>query len=365
MEFAVKLRILTAMAAVMTPLAAHTAPDPRDVYTLPVTVAPMPLNLSMTGTIAATQTTTAAFGTGGLIIEINVEVGDIVSAGDVLARLDPTQQTEAVRIAEASLTAAEASRTTFAAAFARQQSLLENGNTTRASYDSAYQSMVSATSARDNAQAQLAKARQALSDTIITASSDGIVTARGADIGQVVPAAQSVLSLAGVTGREAIFYAPDSYDLSHIVGKTITLATLDLPGRLFTATLSEVAPNVDPQLGSIRVKASISDTVAAQLSIGDAVIGALYEEVPDFPGHIGITIPWSALSADQSGPAVWLIEAGATQVSLHSVSVISYETATVLLEPTLPQGARVVTVGAQFLFPGQDVRDLGDPPQEP
>ncbi|ARO13703.1 secretion protein HlyD [Ketogulonicigenium robustum] len=362
---------LPASALIFTVICASLPPAPlaamdeailRSVYSVSAQTRPLPALISMTGTIGATNAVTAAFGTGGRIIQIDVGIGDVVAAGQVLAKLDPTQQTEQLRIAEASLAAANATLETVTASYQRQQALLENGNTTRAAYEEAYQSLVSATSARDNASAQLAKAQQALNDTTLLASEDAIVTARDAEVGQVVAAAQNVLELANVSGREAIFYAPDVIDLTGLQGLGVMITPIGVPDSRYQAEITEISPYVDAQVGSIRVKARLVNPAGQQLPIGDAVIGTIDAGALNIYPHQGIVVPWSSLSADVNGPAVWTIDPADNRVTLQPVEIISYTSDQVLLQPTLPATSRIVTEGIQFLYAGQQVDDLGDAP---
>ena len=69
-----------------------------------------------TGEIRARYDTALGFLVGGRIIERSAEVGKIVKAGDVLARLDEEVQRANVNGAEASLTGAEAAQTQAASA---------------------------------------------------------------------------------------------------------------------------------------------------------------------------------------------------------------------------------------------------------
>ena len=92
---------------------------------------------TITGDIQARVQTDLSFRVGGKITERLVDVGDTVKADQVLARLDPQDQRNAVRSAEAAAEAAQAQVKLSAANLWRQQQLLPKGYTSRSEYDSA------------------------------------------------------------------------------------------------------------------------------------------------------------------------------------------------------------------------------------
>ena len=140
---------------------------------------------------------------------MTVEVGDEVAAGDLLARVDPTQPRAALVAAEAQTAAAEATLTQARQARERAAGLTARGAATQAALDAATQALLTAQSTLEQAQAQKAKAEQTMRDTEIHAPVAGIVTARDAEPGQVIGAAQTVLTLARAGQRLAVFHLPD------------------------------------------------------------------------------------------------------------------------------------------------------------
>ena len=76
------------------------------------------------------------------MIERPVNVGDVVKAGQVVARLDPQNQQNALRSAQANLASAEAVLTQARLTFGRQQKLLKDGWTTTRQFDEAQQALL-------------------------------------------------------------------------------------------------------------------------------------------------------------------------------------------------------------------------------
>ena len=105
------------------------------------------------------------------MIERPVHVGDVLAAGQVVARLDPQIQQNALRSAEANLASIEAVLTQARLTFSRQQELLKDGWTTRANFDEAQQKLLTA-------QAQVDSARGAGADRAGAAELHGFVRRR-------------------------------------------------------------------------------------------------------------------------------------------------------------------------------------------
>jgi multidrug efflux pump subunit AcrA (membrane-fusion protein) len=73
-----------------------------------------------------------------------------------------------------------------------------------------------------------------------------------------------------------------------------------------------------------------------------------------------MVLPWSALTADPRGPAVWVVDPRTHAVSLRRIAVETYETNAVVVGSGLTVGERVVTDGGKMLRPAQIVTYDGD-----
>jgi len=308
---------------------------------------------SLTGTIGAVDSYAAGFRDGGRVIEVAVDVGDRVTAGEVLARIDPATADAAFRSAEASLEAADAVLVQARQARDRAEGLLRAGNGTQADLDSATQAFLTAQSSRDQAGAQLATARRADEDTTLTALEDAVVTARDAEPGQVVGAGQSVVTLANRDRREAVFLTPNYAILDSFLGKPVDIASLDGTHRV-TAPLSEIAPLVADN-GTVTVKVALSGAAADQFTLGQPVTGSVVVAQPP-----QVVVPWMALSALGNSPAVWLVDPADMTVHLQPVKIASYDDAGMDISGGLKVGDLVVGRGAHLLYPGRKVKAVGE-----
>ncbi|MDQ7776237.1 efflux RND transporter periplasmic adaptor subunit [Paracoccus aminovorans] len=304
---------------------------------------------ALTGTIAAKDSVDIGFRLGGRVTEVLVREGDRVAEGQPLARTDPLQQEQALQVARAAVVAAEASEAQARQALERADAMLRRGVGTRAAFDAASQGLSAATGALTQARATLGQAERALEDTVIRAPSDAIVTARQAEPGQIVGAAQAVISLASATGREAVFLTPDTPLLRDAIGAPVSLNGIDFPELRMQARVTEIAPLVDPATGSVTVRAEIEDAPVSTSLLGAAVRGAVH-----FPAGTGIAVPWTALTAAGGQPAVWLVDAE-HRARLAPVRIERFINGTVILAEGVEPGQIVVGAGSQMLYPGRQV----------
>ena len=140
-----------------------------------VVVQPQPATAlvdSYPGEVRARYEPELAFRIAGKVSKRMVDVGDRVTANQVLARLDPKDLQTNVDSAQAQVVAEQARVTQMAAAFVRQEKLLPKGYTSQSEYDSAKAALLSSKSALVAAQAQLANARDQLSYAALVA--DGV-----------------------------------------------------------------------------------------------------------------------------------------------------------------------------------------------
>lgn len=312
--------------------------------------------VTLTGDVQARVQTELSFRVGGKIIQRMVDVGDRVSARQVLARLDPKDLQTNVDSAQAQVVAEQARVKQTAAAFVRQQKLLPKGYTSQSEYDAAQAALRSSQSALAAAQAQLANAREQLSYTALIADAPGVITARQAEVGQVMQATVPVFSLARDGERDAVFNVYESLLVEPPTDKTVEVSLLDNPQIKTTGTVREITPAVSAQTGTVQVKVTLSELPAGM------ELGSVVSATAKVPGKSAVALPWSALTKNLSDPAVWLVD-GDGKAQLHTVKVARYLTGKVIISEGLNGGENVVTAGGQLLHPGMLVEIAAKPVQ--
>ncbi len=303
----------------------------------------------LTGEIRARVESDLGFRFAGQIASRLADVGDRVEAGQVLAALDSTRQTADVSAATARVQSAQAQLTQAQAAFERQKALLVKGFTTQSNFDDAQLQMQTAQASLETAQADLGTARDSLGNTQLRADATGIITARNAEVGQVVQAAQAVFTLAKDGPRDAVFEVYESLLTAPPDQNQVEIMLLSNPAVKAVGTVREAAPAIDPNTGTIRVKIGV-DATPPEMQLGSAVSG-----VGRFHKRDLFDLPWTAFFVANDKPAVWVVDPKSNAASTREVEVDSYQTRRLLLASGLSDGDMVVTAGVQLLRAGQVV----------
>jgi RND family efflux transporter MFP subunit len=197
--------------------------------------------------------------------------------------------------------------------------------------------------------AELGRTREALGDTELRAGAAGVITARSLELGQVVQAAQSVFSLAQDGERDAIFDVPESMFFADVEHSHVSLALVSDAHVSASGYLREISPAVDPKSSAVRVKVAIQNPPPA-MTLGNAIAGTAGTK-----STAEITLPWTALTAAGSKPAVWIVDPKTNTASLKPVTVGAYEAGAVLIKHGIEPGDRVVIDGGKLLSSGQPV----------
>jgi membrane fusion protein, multidrug efflux system len=312
-------------------------------------------SVTLTGEVQARVRADLSFRVSGRVLARFVDVGAHVEAGEVLALIDPAEQDADLDAATAAVVAAESQARVAQTNFERKKTLLASGFTTRVAFDRAQEELTSAEGSLEAAKAQLGTAKDAVGYTKLRADAAGVITARTIEVGQVVQAGQAAFTLARDGDRDAVFDVHESIFFSEFDGDQVALKLVSDPGVTAVGRVREVSPAIDAKSATVRVKVAIQDPPAA-MALGSAVAGSAKAKPA-----AKITLPWTALMASGSQPAVWVVDPATRTVSLKPVTVEGYDAAAVLIKAGIEPGERVVTDGGKLLSSGQPVTFAGDP----
>src|SRR5262249_24966090 len=142
----------------------------------------------------------------------------------------------------------------------RSRQLLANGYTTRSLYDSAVKNLRSAEARLNQAKAPMDMAKDQVEYSELRAEFDGVVTAVGAEIGQVVNSGVMIVRLARSNEKDAVFAIAESAFQN---GKPnderpeIAVQLLSSPGVITEGTVREISPIADPVTRTYLVKVTL------------------------------------------------------------------------------------------------------------
>ncbi|MDO8350886.1 MAG: efflux RND transporter periplasmic adaptor subunit [Gallionella sp.] len=340
--------LLIALAATLTACSEETAPPvkvERPALTQVVGALAEAGGNWYSGEIRARHEVTLGFRLSGKIVERRVEAGTQVKAGQVLARLDPTDAVLQTGAAQAQYQLAESEAV-------RYRELRSKGFVSQSTLDAKEAALQAAA-----AQAGLARNQSAY--TTLRAEQAGVIAATLAEAGQVVNAGQPVLRLAQDGALEVAIAIPEAQFAQRKVGEAAEVVLLAGDGVPLTGRLRELSAVADP--ASRTYPARVSFSVAP----GQAALGMTARV--RFAGQKQTTsdwlIPHSAIYQQGNQTAVWVVGKDRS-VSLRQVKIAAYRDGGAVIVGGLVAGERIVSAGVHRLTAGEKIRliDAGSAP---
>jgi len=334
----------------------------KPVFVTTVTASSSVQTRAFTAVVRARVETELGFRTGGKVVERLVEVGDVVKAGQPLARLDPADYRLAASAASDQVQAASVDAQQAVSDEARFRRLLADGSVGAADHERQKARADAAAARLDQARRQLEVARNREGYATLVAPYAGVVTALRFERGQVVAEGQAVLSLARDGEREVIADLPEEW-ISRVRTLTATATPWHDAKSPAPLVLREVSPLASAQGRTFRVRyaaAPQSRASVTALPLGSTV--QLNLTAPPSTGAAATVLPVTALVKASGAAGVWVLNAKGSGLVFTPVQVVGADDASVQVTG-LAAGSRVVSVGAQKLDAGMTVRAVDRSPE--
>ncbi len=355
--------LATVAAALLAACSEPAAPVAvvKPVFVTTVTQAASSQTRSFTAVVRARVETDLGFRAGGKVVDRLVEVGDVVKAGQALARLDPVDYQLAERAAADQVQAASVDAQQAASDETRLRRLLTDGSVGAADHERQKARADAAAARLEQARRQLDLARNREGYTSLLAPYAGVITALRFERGQVVAEGQPVLSIAREGEREIVADLPEEW-----VGRVRGLAASAAPWHDTTPALRlvlrELSPVAHAQARTFRVRyaaAPQSRAAVAALPLGSTLQLNLSGQTA---GPAAAILPVTALVKASGSAGVWVLNAKGSGLVFNPVQVLRVDDTSVHVSG-LALGSRVVSVGAQKLDAGIAVRAIERAPE--
>lgn len=307
------------------------------------------------GEVRGRYETTLAFQVGGKIISRKVELGSVVSPGDVLMELDPKDIQQTVNISAAQTYSAQSQLNLAAGNLERYRKLYEQGAVSRAQYDNYQNAYDAAVAAVRQASAQYAQGSNQLGYSVLTADAPGVISGINVEAGQVVSAGQPVAVLVQDGEREIEINVPENRIDEVRKIQQVRVTFWALPSVAANGRIREISPVADKVSRTYKVRITLTNP-PAEIKLGMTASVAMSDGGSDN----NLYIPLAAIYQNGNMPCVWVINNGTA--TLRPIQVGAFGDGKIQVTSGLGDGETIVTAGVHKLREGQKVRAEGDLP---
>lgn len=286
-------------------------------------------------------------GTGGRVVQVLVDAGSWVRAGQTLAVVDRSVQAQQANQLAAQVEAARANAALAQSNYDRAIALQGRGFVSKAEIDSKKATRDAAFAQVRVAQAQLAGTRAEIGRLNIVAPTAGLILARNVEVGQIVSPGSGALFRLAEGGQMEMRAQLSQQDLSYAhVGMPAKVTPVGADHSV-TGTVWQVAPVIDPQtrLGDVRISVPYDSSMRPG-GFAEAQITAGTTTAP--------LLPQSAVLSDDKGNYVYIIN-GRNEVERRDIQIGTVNDNGVTIGSGLSGSERVVLSAGPFLNPGQKV----------
>ena len=304
------------------------------------------------GDVRAREESPLSFRVGGKLIQRNVDVGDHVRAGQVLATLDHGDLQAQARAAQAQLAAAEAELGRARADLARFAKLANDQLVSRSTLDAQNAAATAAQGQVNAARADVEVARNQAAYSQLRATRDGVIAGRQAEAGQVVAAGQSVFTLAADGVREIAFALPETMVANVKAGQPVQVEAWSRPGQRWNGRIREISPAADPASRTFAARVTV-DAPAGAIDLGQSARVYLPGN-----GNGGLSVPIAALQRENGKASVFVVDVKSSTAKLRPVRIGAFGEDRVPVQGGLDAGEWIVAAGGHLLRDGQKVQPV-------
>lgn len=306
-------------------------------------------SISATGSLAARiEMPVGVVGEGGMVTRVLVQPGDWVRAGQVLASVERSVQTQQGRSLAAQVEVARADAKLAQAQLDRAKALVGRGFISAADIDQRTANRDAAQARVDVAIAQLKEQQARTGRLDIRAPDAGLVLTRSVEPGQIVGAGAAVLFRLAKGGEIEMRAQMSEADLLNVRPGNSAVVTPIGGTRGFAGRVWQVSPVVDPQTrqGIARIALSY-DPALRPGGFASALVTSGSGSAP--------LLPESAIQSDSKGSFVYVINAK-NQVERRDVTIGQVSDEGAAVTSGITGAEKIVTSAGAFLTPGQKVK---------
>jgi multidrug efflux system membrane fusion protein len=305
------------------------------------------------GEVRARFETALSFRVAGKLITRNVDTGDRVRKGQLLAKLDPSDYRLATQNIKAQLISAKADRDFSKDDFGRYRELFAENVISQPELDRHQTVYITAQQKVEALEAQLGEAGNQLAYSDLLADRDGVITALDVEAGQVVAPGQAVIKLAQLDEKEIHIDIHEHRVAGVKLNQQVSVSVWTDGDKRIKARIREIAAAADPVSRTYLAKAVLLE------GREDARLGMTATVWIPSEASSSLAIPLSAVFTPQNRPGqpcVWLVDEDKATVKTMPIQVGDTLPGEQVAVNGLNPGQLVVSAGVNRLGEGQAVR---------
>ena len=311
---------------------------------------------SFSGTSKSSRESRLSFKVSGTVINAPVQIGQRLSAGDLIAAIDPASYVLQAQQAQATLVEVQANDRRARANYERTKGLYANDNASLNDLESARAQAESAGAVVGAASKALEIARLNISYTKLTVDTECSIASLDIEVNENVASGQQVAVVSCGDAFEVTLDLPESLIGSVDETTPVSLYFGSIPGQEFSGIVSEVAVALAAGSAAFPVVIRIAESHPSLRSGLAADVTFQFDSAAD-QGRV--VIPVTAVVKDPNGTFVFIVEPAeiAGEAVVHRRTVILGELSQLGIEVIdgLDVGDRVVTAGVSIIRDGQRV----------
>ncbi len=287
-------------------------------------------------------------GEGGRVVSVLVEPGQWVGAGQTLAVIDRSVQSQEAAQLAASINVARADARLAQQELDRAQALVSRGFVSKADVERRMAARDAANARVQVAQAALGQSRARIGRLDIRAPAGGLVLSRAIEAGQIVGAGSGALFRIAKGGEMEMLAQLPEADLARLATGVPAKVTPVGSTNFFQGQIWQLSPIIDPR--TRQGIARIAIPYNRELRPGGFASAEIHAGSVDAP-----LLPESAVLSDDKGNYVYVVD-DKNQVSRRSIKIGDVSNRGVSIVEGLNGTERVVVSAGAFLNPGDKVR---------
>jgi RND family efflux transporter MFP subunit len=237
----------------------------------------LPLYETATGTIRSVHETTIASKLLARVVAVNLKAGQSVHAGEVLVQLDDTDLRAKFQQAKAAVSSADAIHSQAVSDERRSAQLRKSNVVSQQEYEKNVTAVTSSAAELLRAQETVKEMQAMLDWATVRSPSDGIVTDKKIDVGDMVTPGQVLLTLFDPKQMQLVASVRESLTHQLQIGQKIGVQ-VDVLKKICSGTISEIVPEAQSASRSFQVKVTGPCPVGIYTGMFGRILIPLQEE---------------------------------------------------------------------------------------